>query len=360
MRFHCTSLPHLAVHRDNSACAFSTKVLRFAAMMTDAGHECVVYGGEGDDVRCTEHVDIFSAYDRELFFGTPDRDEFPPLTWDVSHRHWVVHNRRTVAAMRERVRPGDFVCLVGGNCQKPIADGLAGTGAIICEPFIGYEGSFADNRVFESYAQLHVTAGRCGVHNAIPSTWGVCPNYYEISDYPAGPGGDNFVFIGRVSRCKGVETAVAASRAAGVRLTIAGQGARRVGHLLKCDGFDIDLSENPHVTYVGRVGPEARAELVGGARAIFAPSVYAEPFCGVVAEAALMGTPALTTDFGAFPETIEDGRTGFRCRTMGEFVEAVAPVGTLDREYIRARAVRLWSIEAVRPMFERFFRQLAG
>ena len=48
----------------------------------------------------------------------------------------------------------------------------------------------------------------------------------------------------------------------------------------------------------------------------------------------MAGTPAITTDFGAFPETVEHGKTGFRCRTLNEFVQAAKARIALDPQYI--------------------------
>jgi glycosyltransferase involved in cell wall biosynthesis len=45
----------------------------------------------------------------------------------------------------------------------------------------------------------------------------------------------------------------------------------------------------------------------------------------------LCGTPLISTNFGAFAETIEHGVTGFRCNTLGDFVKAIEKAGTLDR-----------------------------
>ena len=73
----------------------------------------------------------------------------------------------------------------------------------------------------------------------------------------------------------------------------------------------------------------------------------------------MTGTPVITTDWGAFTETVVDGVTGFRCRTFGEFVEAVELAPTLDRKAIRERALTTYSLEAITPRYERYFRRLA-
>jgi glycosyltransferase involved in cell wall biosynthesis len=75
-------------------------------------------------------------------------------------------------------------------------------------------------------------------------------------------------------------------------------------------------------------------------------------------EAQMAGTPAITTDFGAFTETVEHGKTGYRCRTLNEFVQAARYVGDLDPYYINLWAIKLYSMDEVRHQYQTYFLKL--
>jgi glycosyltransferase involved in cell wall biosynthesis len=110
--------------------------------------------------------------------------------------------------------------------------------------------------------------------------------------------------------------------------------------------------------FVGAVGPEKRAKLMGGAIATFAPTLYIEPFGNVVPEAHFCGTPTITTDWGAFTETNINGVTGYRCRTLAEFIQAAEDVKSLDPKTIYETAKYKYSLEAIAPQYDRYFRRL--
>jgi glycosyltransferase involved in cell wall biosynthesis len=97
---------------------------------------------------------------------------------------------------------------------------------------------------------------------------------------------------------------------------------------------------------------------MAGAVATLVPTMYVEPFGGVAVEAMMAGCPALTTDWGAFTETVEEGVSGYRFRSLREGVAAVEAAAELDRERVRARAEERYSLEAVAPLYERWFSQL--
>jgi glycosyltransferase involved in cell wall biosynthesis len=114
------------------------------------------------------------------------------------------------------------------------------------------------------------------------------------------------------------------------------------------------------VDYVGLADTQRRAELMGGAKAIFVPTLYVEPFGGVAVEAMLCGTPVISTDWGAFTETVKPGVSGFRCRTLAEFTQACHGISSLDRKQIREAAISCWSTENVGPQYATYFDRLQG
>jgi glycosyltransferase involved in cell wall biosynthesis len=109
--------------------------------------------------------------------------------------------------------------------------------------------------------------------------------------------------------------------------------------------------------FVGSVGPEERAKLMGGAIATFAPTLYVEPFGNVVIESQACGTPTITTDWGAFVENNPVG-SGIRCRTLQEFMSAAEAVKDLDRAAIRQRAVDLYNLDVIGKQYEAYFERL--
>jgi glycosyltransferase involved in cell wall biosynthesis len=73
----------------------------------------------------------------------------------------------------------------------------------------------------------------------------------------------------------------------------------------------------------------------------------------------MSGTPVITTDFGAFNETVKQNVTGFRCRTFREFVQAAEDVENLKPSDCREWAEN-FTLDKVAPMYKRYFSQILG
>lgn len=156
--------------------------------------------------------------------------------------------------------------------------------------------------------------------------------------YPLGRGErDDAVFLGRLVPCKGPLSAIAAARAAGVPLRLAGEVHAADAPPAWLARLRAALAQ-PGVRHLGRVGGERKAELLGGARALLMPLGWEEPFGLVMIEAMLCGTPVVAFPRGAAPEIVDAGVTGFLVDDEAEMASVLARLAGFDRQACRRRA----------------------
>ncbi len=74
----------------------------------------------------------------------------------------------------------------------------------------------------------------------------------------------------------------------------------------------------------------------------------------------LSGTPVITTDHGAYSETVVNGVNGYRCRTLKDFMSAVDAVQDLDRGVIARNAAAKYSLEQGSWMYGEYFNRLSS
>jgi glycosyltransferase involved in cell wall biosynthesis len=363
MRFHIVALPHTRTTKQYCACAYTQKVRLFASMMLRLGHEVYHYGAEGSEVECTEHITAITAAEQERFFGHNDwHKRMFDLKWDINQSYWKIMNHRAAAEIIARKQRGDFLCLIGGTCQKPIADAVGDADVITVEPGVGYYGVFAKFCAFESYTHQAAVYHTLSKNPNGRLYDAVIPNYYDPEDFPlCAEKGDYLLFLGRAIQRKGIQIAVDTARAVGMKLIMAGQGVESItAEKMVCEGgYTVNVA-GVQVEHIGYVDVSKRAEVLGGAKALLLPTLYIEPFGGAAVEAQLCGTPAITTDFGAFAETVKHGVTGWRCRTLRQFVQATQHLDQLDPAEIRRIAVERYSLERVAPLYIDWFESLAG
>jgi len=310
-------------------------------MMHDLGHEVFLYAGDEVEAPVTELITCVSKKQQEAaLHDIAHYTQFPFNGW-----LWDKFNANAIEAIGQRIQKEDFICLIGGSAQKPIADAFPAHMSV--EFGVGYGGVFAKYRVFESYAWMHsIYAGWKNPTTADGQFYdAVIPGYLEPEMFPLGDGkgdekGEYYLFIGRLIDRKGYRIAQEVCERLGKRLILAGPG-----------------EQSGYGEFVGSVGPAKRAKLMGGATATFAPTLYVEPFGNVVIESQACGTPTITTDWGAFTENNPES-SGFRCRTLREFVQAAEGVKYLDRTKIRNRAVSLYNLDTIALQYEAYFQRL--
>jgi glycosyltransferase involved in cell wall biosynthesis len=354
VKLHVLGFPHTETTAAFSFCAFTDRTRVFASMMTKTGYDVRLYAGEHNEAEVTEHVALTTAEEQRRWFPWYDGSQVFNA-FDANDEPWREFNARAIAAIRERAEPGDVLCVTMGTSHRPVAEQLPDLLAV--ETGVGYSGVWSPYRVFESHAWRAFLAAKEPT-DTVRFYDTVIPRAWEVDDFPAGNGdGGYFLFVGRLIGRKGPHIAALACQRLGAKLLVAGQGAKHVteGQITCEDGTVLEGD----VHYVGVVGPEERAKLMSGAVALFAPTMYFEPLGGVAIEAMLTGTPAITSDYGAFTETVEHGVTGYRASTLAEFVGATVCAKLLDRSAIRQRAISRYSTEAVAPQFLAYLDRLA-
>jgi glycosyltransferase involved in cell wall biosynthesis len=276
--------------------------------------------------------------------------------------YWKLFNQRAAIEINKRKQSKDFICIIMGDLNLPLVEQVEG-GVAVVEYGIGYNGPLPRKpgryRVYESYIHMHKLWGAEGGRDPDGYFYdAVIPNYFDPTDYPLQvEKGDYYLYLGRLIKRKGIHVAVETCKRLGVKLKIGGQGCVKVegNKIFAADG---EVYEGDNLEYVGFASGQKRASLYQNAIATFVPTTYIEPFGGVAVESQMAGTPVLTTDFGAFAETVEHGRTGFRCHTLNEFIHGARAARELDAAYCHYRACKLYSMDNVRWQFQRYFNRL--
>lgn len=340
MRFHLLALPHTQTTRAYSLDGFCTATIKFARILKSLGHTVFLYASEENEAPCDELITVITKEEQDtLLNGRPY--QYAPM--ENNYPLWALANPRIIKAISQRKEPRDIICTISGIAQKQVAD--AHPELICLEYSIGYVSSFSKYRIYESHVWRHCTHG---YQNDQQGKFydAVIPYFFDESEFPFRSEKEPFaLYVGRLVHTKGLEIACKAAHAAGVPLKVIGHG-------------DVNLVTDG-AEYLGALDDAARNDWMSRASALICPTMYLEPFGSVAVEAQMCGTPVISTDFGGFVETVEQGVSGFRCNYLGEFIQALADVRKLDPAKIRERAVAKYSMSVIAIEYERYFKRLS-
>lgn len=329
---HILSSPYSPVHIENRMDPFSISTIKMIDYMTLLGWDCIHYDIVGSNtscptVRCLDEIHA------------------------DKHINIAKYNQRAGQEIASRKKPGDMILCMFGIENQGAANSNKDLKAI--EPGIGYTTAavFADYRVFTSYAQMHMFYGDRKME--MNPSWfdAVIPNGITASEFDyTDRKEDYFLYFGRVVSEKGLHVAIQATAAAGKKLIVAGKG----------ELSDIGYKTLPkHVEVVGLCNADQRRELMSKARAIIGPTQYVEPFGNMVVEGYFSGTPAITTDWGGFTETVVQGKTGFRCREFKEFVDAINNIDLIRSSDCYEWAINNYEDSTVHKKLDQYFKKVA-
>lgn len=214
--------------------------------------------------------------------------------------------------------------------------------------------------VFPKYPQLNWISMSLAQRAGMPAETNWVGNvYHGISDpelHPvSSPTGDYVAYLGRIIEPKGVHLAIAAVKQYNVehpgtplKLKLAGKHYSGAKDHYWATRIEPELHD-PNIEYIGFVDAStAKRELLGNAKALLVPSLFAEPFGLVSIESMACSTPVIALDSGALPEVISDGKTGFvvpkilgtdgkidDTATAAKLSEALSSIDSINRETCR-------------------------
>lgn len=344
-RIHLLALPNTQTTKEYNLDGFCMATIRFARMLKALGHTVILYAGEENEAPCDELVTVIRREEQEVLLSTtvPDATPYQYAYIESWSPIWQLANARCIKEIAKRKEKNDLICSIGGASQKPVSD--AHPDLMFVEYSIGYMGSFSPYRVFESHAWKHSTYG---IQNITDVRFfdTVIPLFQDPDEFTFRDKKEPFaLYVGRLIPRKGLTIACQAAQAAGMRLKVVGHG-------------DMGLVTNG-AEYLGPLGNAERNELYSKASVLLCPTQYIEPFGGIAVEAQLCGTPVVSTDVGGFTETVEHGKTGFRCNTLAEFVKSIKDSAGLDHAYIRQRAVDKYSMHNLQNDYQTYFDRLS-
>jgi glycosyltransferase involved in cell wall biosynthesis len=167
-----------------------------------------------------------------------------------------------------------------------------------------------------------------------------------------------FLTLSRIDSQKGVGRAVAAARAAGVKLVIAGK---------VLDNVYFHEQIEPHlgddIEYLGELQPsqyQRKVELIQKAKAVFSLSEYDEGFSNTVLEALSCGTPVIASDQPSYREIIQDGVNGFVADDEESAAAACARIGEVSRERCRATVETEYTYDHMVEGYETLFTSVVS
>jgi len=189
---------------------------------------------------------------------------------------------------------------------------------------------------------------------------GTVHNGIDLDRYPFRSEKEDFLlFLGRINPEKGPQLAVEVAHRTGRKLVMAVKMAEAPEQKYWRDRVEPMLDGSEEI--LGEITVDEKADLLARAAAVLFPIQWPEPFGLVMTEAMATGTPVISFPYGAAPEVVLDGVTGFLVQSVDEMCEAVERAKEIRPEDCRAHVEAHFSDHAmVDGYLEAFDRVLSG
>jgi glycosyltransferase involved in cell wall biosynthesis len=304
------------------------------------GHEVTVFASGDSELPC----EVVPVVPRALW-GEGMRGDLGVYfqmavarAWEEAHRFDVIHSHvETHGLLFARHAPRPVVTTFHGRLD------VAGT-----TQYIDLMSSVPLVAISESQRRWNPTANWVAtIHHGID--FGATPSGTRPGDY--------LLFVGRITREKGVDHAIELARRTRRRLVIAAKAHEREEAEL-FDALVRPAIDEGVVDWRGEVDSSTRDQLMVRALATVMLGAWPEPFGLVAIESMATGTPVIARRAGGLTETIDHGVTGFLVDDVDEAALAVSRAGALDRSAISVATRERFSVDRMVEEYEAVYRGL--
>lgn len=167
------------------------------------------------------------------------------------------------------------------------------------------------------------------------------------------------LMLSRICPEKGVHLAIAAAKAAGIPLLIAGQVFPYRDHQ-RYFREEIAPRLDRWRRFIGPIDLRRKRRLLATARCLLVPSLVPETSSLAAREALASGTPVIAFARGALLDTIEPQRTGFLVEDEIEMAAAIGRIGEIDSELCRCTARARFCAQSMVERYFALYESVAG
>ena len=343
-------------------------VEHLADELEERGHETWIIAPVGAVTPARRHVDSRRQMMAERFI--PMGSAVPlPSNGSVAY---VNFSPQIVTRMDRAIRYGRFDIL---HVHEPCTPMVSGTAVMMAtSPVVGtFHAALDASRYYDNMKWAVATvmrrldvrvavseAARAFPQSRFPGPYRIIPNGVPVEKYASAVGAPKvngrILFVGRAERRKGLGVLLQAftllrERAPHATLVVAGATRRQ---MLETDrngtGLPVDLAG---VEALGWIADEEKIAHLAAAQIVCAPSLAAESFGIVLAEAMAAGVPVVASDLPGYRAVLHDGQAGRLTPPGDPFALADALYDLLQDEDERRRLAAAGSAAAAELSWSR-------
>lgn len=293
------------------------------------GHDVTLFAS-GDSVTSAKLVSVYPRALRE------DADKIEDI---YGHNVWSVLNIGLAYRMQD-----EFDIIHDHTSQNspiclPLAD-VSRTPVVMTlhSPFTP-----SNTVLFEFYNRPYIVTISKAQAKPAPNVHYIKNVYHglQMDHFPFSATHDGYLlFVGRISKEKGVHHAITVAEQLDLPLIIAATIDPRGMNYFK---RSIQPRLTDKIRWIGEVDEDERNRLMSKALCVLHPVTWPEPFGLSLIESMACGAPVVAFNNGSIPEVIADGETGYIVKNVKQMIMAVYSIDQISRARCREYALKQFS-----------------